>query len=192
MTAETIQLIAPSQWVEPTLKINDQNDALTFHIQDALNYHGHDAVGGVVLGFRLLQKAIFVWQQFFETSTIERRAVSLFTAFPGLGARDCFELVTRMATGQRIYVDTSLIPPMSLAGVEGSFYFKFDYKHEKKSHSIALAPINGYPSEAFLALGKASKKADFTPEQELAWKNAKLTLANTLLSTHFNDVVQEL
>ena len=53
-------LLAPPDWHTPQLTVLDSGNALTFHIQDAFNYHGYDAVGGVVLGFRLLQRAIAI------------------------------------------------------------------------------------------------------------------------------------
>lgn len=183
----TCALIDSAQWVEPTLQVTDENDTLTFHIQDALNYHGYDAVGGVILGFRLLQKAISLFSPP-SGGLIQRRQISLFTAFPGLGARDCFELVTRMVTHQHIQVDTAYSNTIAPEGVQGRFFFQFTYKGQK----VQLAPIEGYPSTDFIALGKASKLPDFSTEQQQAWRSAKFQLANTLLSAHSNTVIRVL
>ena len=178
-------LIDQTQWIEPTLAIADNNHTLHFHIQDAFNYHGYDAVGGVVLGFRLLQKAISILAPT-DGALLERRQLSLFTAFPGLGARDCFELVTRMVTENNMTVDTLFSDTVAQKGVYGRFFFEFRY-HGKR---VQLAPIEGYPPENFIQLGKASKLPNFTAEQQLAWRNAKYQLANTLLGANADTVIR--
>lgn len=186
--SQTISLIDSAQWVNPTLSVYDEGHLFEFHIQDAFNYHGYDAVGGVVLGFRLLQKAIQIFSIVEPQKLLHRRELSLFTAFPGLGARDCFELVTRMVTDGRIKVDTDYSQTLAQEGVQGRFFFEFAYRDAK----VQLAPIDGYPGENFIALGKASKQPHFSSEQQLAWRNAKYELANTLLSADAETVIRVL
>lgn len=187
LSLSTQKLIPLDSWVDPTLKVLDGHDVLQFHIQDAFNYHGYDAVGGVVLGFRLLQKMSALLRTD-ECPLIQRRELSLFTSFPGLGARDCFELVTRMVSEKRIVVDTAFNHPNAQEGVEGRFFFQFQYHNTK----VQLAPIEGYPGEQFIALGKASKQPHFTHEQQLQWRDAKFELANTLLSADAGAVIRVL
>lgn len=182
-----LQLIAPSLWVEPTLQIKDQNDVLRFHIQDVFNYHGYDAVGGAVLGFRLLQKALSIFQPS-PGELIERRGISLVTAFPGLGARDCFELVTRMVTENRIEVNPEMPCPDVVQGVKGSFYFEFHYQNQ----TARLSTLPGAPSPDFIQLGKASKKPDVSQPEQMAWRDAKYTLANALLASPCEQVIRVL
>lgn len=183
-----ISLVEPMQWVDPTLHVADGEHALEFHIQDAFNYHGYDAVGGVVLGFRLLQRAVRHFSENAPQTLLQRRGFSLLTAFPGLGARDCFELVTRMVTEGRMIVDTNLVCPVAQEGVQGRFFFEFTYGYKK----IQLAPVEGYPGDEFIALGKASKLSDFSPAQQLAWRKAKYDLANTLLGADAQTVIRVL
>ena len=188
IVTKTASLIDFGQWVDPTLRMADKGDVLEFHIQDALNYHGYDAVGGVVLGFRLLQKTM---AHFFASTTqtfLQRRGLSLLTAFPGLGARDCFELITRMVTDGRMVVNTGLAHPAAQEGVEGQFFFEFVYE----GRSVQLAPIEAYPGDAFIALGKASKLPHFSQIQQQAWRNAKYALANTLLAADAQTVIRVL
>ena len=176
-------LIAGSHWHTPRLTVVDAGSALTFHIQDAFNYHGYDAVGGVVLGFRLLQRAIVILS---PDAPPERREFTLFTAFPGLGARDSFELVTRMVTGNRFTLDTGFAETSAQAGVEGRLHFEFGYRGQH----VALAPIEGAPSAEFIALGKASKRPGVSPQQKADWQRAKYALANTLLAADAGEVIR--
>ena len=104
VTHSHTSLSCPEQWVQPHLIVQDAGHQLVFTPEDVFRYHGYDAVGGAVLGFRLLQRAI---RELSPQAMPERRDISLFTAFPGLGARDCFELVTRMASERRLTLDTS-------------------------------------------------------------------------------------
>lgn len=185
LQTNTNALLPVEMWVDPLLTVADGNEVITFHLQEAFHYHGYDAVGGVVLGFRLLQKASAILS---PEAPLQRRELSLFTAFPGLGARDCFELVTRMATCEQIKVDTAFSQTTAQKGVEGRFFFQFTYRGQ----SVQLAPIEGYPKPEFITLGKASKQPDFSIEQAQAWKNAKYTLANILLQHQADDVIRVL
>lgn len=177
-------LIPPAQWIEPYFTIADGSDTFRFHIQDAFNYHGYDAVGGVVLGFRLLQRTADLLVT--KPELLQRRELSLFTAFPGLGARDCFELITRMVSDQRIVVDTHFSDTTAQIGIHGRFHFQFSYRQK----AVALAPIEGYPGEAFLKIGAASKLANPSEQTMLQWQQAKYDLANTLLAHPAEDVIR--
>ncbi|WP_392560574.1 hypothetical protein [Orbus mooreae] len=177
-------LIPSAQWIEPYLDIADGKDLFRFHIQDAFNYHGYDAVGGVVLGFRLLQRLSYQFNT--DRKPLQRREIGLFTAFPGLGARDCFELITRMVTDQRITVDTEFSDTTAQPGIYGRFYFQFSYQGQK----LALAPIEGYPGAHFLKIGLASKQQNVTAHTMQQWQKAKCDLANTLLSNRTEDVIR--
>lgn len=184
--SENSNLIPNSQWVMSTLTVAEDDQLLTFSVQDAFNYHGYDAVGGVVLGFRLLQRAIALLND--GNEPFQRRELSLFTAFPGLGARDCFELVSRIVTDQRFTLDTDFVYPEAQQGIAGRFYFEFSYRGKQ----VALAPIVGQPSESFLNIGRASKKPDATEEIQRQWTAAKYQLANTLLSISAQDAIRVL
>ena len=178
------RLLESPAWVLPTIDVSDGGFPMRFSIQDAFNYHGYDAPGGVALGFRLLQRAfsLLVPGEVYP----DRRGLSLFTAFPGLGLRDTMELVTRLVTEDRFRLDTAFDDPRAQEGVAGRFYYRFTY--EKRS--VELAPLEGYPGEEFVRLGKASKVPGFDGEEAEAWRNAKYQLANTLLGAPAEAVIR--
>ena len=169
------QIADPSLWVQPELSVCENGHQLVFTPEDIFRYHGYDAAGGAVLGFRLLQRAV---QELSPHAIPERREFMLFTAFPGLGARDCFELITRMVSGQRFTLDVSFMRQGVQPGIEGSFYFQFTYR----SRRVALAPPLGQPGEHFLAAGRAAKRPGASPEEKRLWQEAKYALANRLLT----------
>lgn len=180
------RLIPSCHWIAPGLTVADDGLPTVFTLQDAFNYHGYDSVGGVVLGFRLLQRAISLLVR--EGELLERRELALFTAFPGLGMRDVMELVNRIVTENRFTLDTGFTHSAAPQGIAGSFYFRFDYR----GNSVALAPVAGQPPAEFFALGRASKGADATPDTLRQWTDAKFRLANILLAMNALDAVQVL
>ena len=181
----TPALIPVEQWLVPHLEVDDAGARLAFHIQDVFNYHGYDAAGGVVLGFRLLQKAIACLS---SERPLQRRALHVFTAFPGLGFRDCVELITRAVTENRFTVDTQFTQTQAQEGVQGRLHFAFSHLGK----TVVLSPIHGALSADFIALGRASKQPNFSLQQQQDWRNAKFALANTLLTAHPDDVIRVL
>lgn len=179
------QLIPVEQWIEPEITVIDSGYASKFHIKDCFNFHGYDAVGGVVLGFRLLQA---VQNRLNGGRALDRRAVSLFTAFPGQGARDVFELLTRMCSEQRFELDTAFNHPLATKGVTGAFYFRFSYAGK----SIELSPVEGCPDQNFITTGKASKDPNASVQLLAQWTQLKYDLANQLLKQTSDQLIRTL
>ncbi len=178
-------LIPIEQWIAPRIEVDDAGAHLSFHLQDAFNYHGYDAVGGVVLGFRLLQKAIALLS---PTLPLQRRRLHVFTAFPGTGFRDCIELVTRAVTENRFTLDIGFTQTRAQQGVQGRLHFAFSYQ----GRTVDLSPVEGALSADFISLGRASKQIGFSPQQQQDWRKAKFALANALLSARPDDVIRVL
>lgn len=164
------------EWVDPLLTVAEAGLPVTFHMMDAINFHGLDSIGGVVLGVRLLQRAA---AELSPHGLVERRELSLFTSFPGLGARDAFELVARMASEGRFHLDTAFEDVRAPEGVAGRFYFRFMYR----GLSVALVPPAGIPDANFVRLGRESKKAGVVAAVMAQWRAAKFSLARLLLVT---------
>lgn len=171
-------LPAPATWIEPRLVVLDCGRPVNFHILDILNYHGLDSVGGAILGFRLLQRA---FAELAPDGPAERRELSLFTSFPGFGARDSFELVTRMVTDGRYTADPAFIDERAPEGVTGRCYFRFTLRER----SIELVPPPGVPDADFIRCGRASKLPSTNAEARAdimrRWKQARFALASLLL-----------
>lgn len=181
----TMILLPNTEWVAPEITVDDHGQQVCFSLNDCFRYHGDDAVGGVVLGFRLLQRAA---QLLCAGKPMLRHELRVFTSFPGLGVRDVFELVMRLALTHRLQVDKDFIHPDLPAGVTGSFYFRLDYLGKR----LALAPVKGAPSDAFIAAGRASKIHHDDPQIQNHWQQEKIKLANQLLSTQPEAVIRQL
>ena len=174
-----------SEWLSSEVTVLDNGRPITFTIRDVLDYHGYDAVGGAVLGFRLLQRALAILS---PDALPERRQLELFTNFPGLGARDAFELVCRVVTGGRFTLDMDFRDGRTSEGVTGGVYFRFSLG----GRTVELAPIEGQPSPRFIAAGRASKRPDADDAVRHEWKTVKYELANLLLGASAESVIRVL
>lgn len=91
-----------------TLTIFDHGEPIAIGFDDLLKYHGRGFVGGVAHGFKVMERAFPLLA---EGKPLERYDIRIETAFPGPGARDAFEMVTRAVTGARYRVDPDLAGP---------------------------------------------------------------------------------
>ena len=81
-----------------SIEVLEEGKLLSFRFDEMLNYHGPGFPGGVAHGFKVMQRAFPLLD---DGNLLERREISFVTAFPGPGARDAFELVTRCLTDGR-------------------------------------------------------------------------------------------
>lgn len=77
------------------IEVLENGVPLSFTFDEMLKYHGPGYPGGAAHAFKVMQRAFPLLD---EGRRLERREISLITAFPGLGGRDAFELVTRCLT----------------------------------------------------------------------------------------------
>lgn len=86
-----------------------------------------------------------------DGNLLERREISFVTAFPGPGARDAFELVTRCLTDGRYVVDKELPEAANeLESPGGRYYFRLSYR----GRSVAVTLRPGYVREEFIQLAR--------------------------------------
>lgn len=164
-------LMPESEWVAPELCLFEGDDPINLSLTGAIQYHGLASIGGLVLGFRLVQRAIEIAA---GDGPVQRDGISIYTAFPGNGARDAFEYTCRALRDNRYCCDTSLHHPAAQSGPHGQFLFTLRVNNQ----SLTLTPAEGYPSASFF---EANRKSGTSPEADLNWRNARIDLANSLL-----------
>lgn len=164
-------LIPESDWAAPELCLYEGDDPIRLSLNGAIQYHGLSSIGGLVLGFRLIQRAVEIAAGHIP---VQRNRISVYTAFPGNGARDAFEYTCRALRDNRYCCDNSLHHPAVQTGPHGQFLFTLRLNNQ----SLLLTPAEGYPSADFF---EAERKSGTSPEAALNWRNARIELANTLL-----------
>jgi len=99
-----------------TVDVLDQGRWLSFSYEDMLRYSGPSSPGGVAHAFKVMKRAFPALNC---DGPLERREITVSTAFGGPGARDGFELVTRAVTGDRYVLDPELARPERGPTLEG-------------------------------------------------------------------------
>jgi hypothetical protein len=142
--------VSPAQLV-----VVDDRHELSFSYADMLAYHGGGSPGGVAHAFKVLERALPLLD---PESPIERRELTIETAFGGPGARDGFELVTRAVSDDRYAVEPSLARP-ELGLARERFVFHLRYRGVEQ----ALVLRDGFVSDDFIRL---TRRDDRTPAEE--------------------------
>lgn len=102
------------------LSVLDDHLLVAFEFDDLVRYHGRASIGGLALGFKVLERGL----ELLADGPLDRRSVFVETAFDGPGTRDAFELVTRAVTGDRYRVVPDLAGSESLEAPQGHFVFR--------------------------------------------------------------------
>jgi hypothetical protein len=161
-----------------TLTILDHGDPIAISFEDLLKYHGKGYIGGVAHGFKVMERAFGLLS---PGEAPERYRITIETAFPGPGARDAFEMVTRAVTGGRYRVDAELAPPGTLESPGGQYFFRLAY--EGRTVDLTLRP--GLVRDEFIQLARrgATTAAE---EERLVW--LKQDMADRLMGLPASEV----
>ena len=161
-----------------TLEVLDQREPISISFDDLLKYHGRSSIGGVAHGFKVMERALPLLS---SGGPPERYDITIATAFPGPGARDAFEMVTRAVTGDRYTVDENLAGPDVPEAPEGRYFFRLAYL----GIAVNLTLRPGLIRDDFIALvRKQDKTAD--DEERLVWM--KEEMADRLMSLPAEEV----
>ena len=163
------------------LKIRDRLDVIAFEFGDLVKYHGRQNIGGVALGFKALQ---FAFAKIAPQEIPQRERISIFSAFPGSGAIDAFEMVTRAVTQNRFELDTTVVVPQALSAVTGCYYFRFTHRDQ----AVAMTPRAGLIPDRFLQLGRMHKAGEASPVDTIEFQGMKEALADALLAMNAADI----
>lgn len=162
-----------------TIDVLEQGSVLSFRFDEMLNYHGPGYPGGVAHGFKVMQRAFPLLD---DGRLLERREISIVTAFPGPGGRDAFELVTRCLTDGRYLVDKNLPEAANeLESPGGRYYFRLSYRG--KLVVITIRP--GYVRDEFIQL---ARKKERTSEEERLLAEMKREMADRLMRARAEDI----
>lgn len=155
-----------------SIKIYDDGVLLDIPFEACVLFHGRDSIGGLSLGFRLLEWAI---RELNGEKVPERKEISFRTAFPGPGLRDAVEMVTRAVTrnAYEVLQDAPLNAP---EGVYGKMYFEL--RIGSKYIKFQLKP--GVMPKDFIQTGCAIKKGHSSIEEQKRWRELKDQLSETI------------
>lgn len=157
--------------IVPAIVVRERSRLLRFCYEDMLRYHGGGSPGGVAHAFKVLERGLPLLD---DGETVQRREIEIETAFPGPGARDGFELVTRAVTDQRYRVLETLARG-ELGRERARFVFRLYYR----THSTTLTLREGLVTPEFLEL---SRRRERSPPEELRFTALKEAMAARVMS----------
>jgi hypothetical protein len=94
----------------------------------------------------------------------ERYEIDVETEFPGPGARDAFEMVTRAVTGGRYRVTPDLGGGRAPTAPEGRYFFRLGYRRT----TVDLTLRDGYVSDEFIQLAQVESRTH-AEEEHFTW-----------------------
>ncbi|EIY6034186.1 hypothetical protein MM859_005260 [Escherichia coli] len=164
--------------------IKDHGVELKIPLDACILYHGRDSIGGMVLGFRLIQWAL---KDICGNVIPEREDITFKTAFPGPGLRDAVEMVTRAVTrGAYFIIDEKNAPQESPEGVYGRLYFEIFVGNQSRKVSLVPGAVN----DEFIKTGRRTKTEELTPELIDYWRELKESLAKKLKDVDIINILQ--
>lgn len=166
------------------LSVRDGPDTLTFSFDDLLKYHGRSSIGGVAIAFRIMHAAL---ERLSPQRPIDRRSVSIVTAFPGPGAADAFEMVTRARSDGRYEVDTELVTDAAPAA-RGRYFFQF----RTPEAVCAFGLRDGVVFPEFISLLQRGAATPLDAAEQVRLAELKVLLAERVLGLDRSDLLVEL
>lgn len=166
--------------MKATLDVLDHGELVSMSFDDLLKYHGRSSIGGVAHGFKVMERALPL---LCDGQPPERHRIQIESAFPGPGARDAFEMVTRAVTGGRYSVDLELAGAEAPEAPEGRYFFRFGYGET----TLDLTLLDGHVRNDFIELVRKKDKAP-AEEERVAW--LKQEMADRLMSLPADEVYQ--
>lgn len=153
------------------IDVVDQGRAIAFTFDEIMKYHGPSFPGGVAHAFKAMQRALPLLG---PDGPVERREVTVDTAFRGPGGRDAFEMVTRAVSGDRFVVDPALERPERGPTLE-RYVFRLGYR----DRAVTVVIREGFVDDEFIAL---SRKESRTVEEDDRLTDLKRAMTERLLA----------
>ena len=155
-----------------TLVVLDQGDSISIAFDDLLKYHGRSSIAGVAHAFKAMERAFPLLS---PGGPPERSDITVESGFPGGGARDAFEMVTRAVTGDRYRLAPEPAGAEAPEAPGGHFYFRLGYR----GAAVDLVLRAGLVPSEFL---EVACRDDPTPAQAAQARQLKEEMAARLLS----------
>jgi len=161
-----------------TLVVLDQGESISISFDDLLKYHGRSSIAGVAHAFKAMERAFPLLS---PGGPPERDDITVESGFPGGGARDGFEMVTRAVTGDRYRLAPEPAGAEAPEAPGGHFYFRLGYR----GAAVDLVLRAGLVPEEFL---EVACRDDPTPAQAAQARQLKEQMAERLMGLPADEV----
>jgi len=168
------------------LQIIDNGETIEFEFTDLCKYHGPKSICGLTIAYKVMQRGFAALS---KGEPLHRETIAIRTAFPGPGARDAFELVTRATTRECYTIDKSVEPSEQIAEAAAGTYI-FQITSGDDTVELGVKPSAVDPE--FIRLRRKQLSGAASAEELKLFRQAQLKLSETLLPMNPEDVVNVL
>jgi hypothetical protein len=161
-----------------TLVVLDNGEPVSIAFDDLLKYHGRSSIAGVAHAFKAMERAFPLLS---PAAPPERYDLTVESGFPGGGARDAFEMVTRAVTGDRYQLAPDTAGADAPEAPGGHFYFRLGYR----GAAVDLVLRTGHVPEDFV---EVACRDNPTPAEAALAQRLKEEMADRLLSLPADEV----
>jgi hypothetical protein len=162
-----------------SIAVLDNGHPISFAFDSINAYHGGGFPGGVAHALKAMQAAF----PLLSDTPLERREVTVVTAFSGPGGRDALEMVTRAVTEGRLTIDKSIGGKDIITDPPGPYVFRFSYR----GRTVQAVIKPGHVKEEFVTLGA---NMDKTPDEIARHEELKAEMAYRLLPIPAHEVYE--
>ena len=158
------------------LRVMDNGDLIEFDFEDLRKYHGSKSICGLTVSYTIMRAA---FDALAPNQPVDRANLHITSAFPGPGARDGFELVTRTTSRETYAIDTSVEPSDTIAeAAKGAYYFKV--ANAVRSVELSLKP--SIVPEKFVPLRRKQLSGVASDEELAEFRQLQFAFSETLLT----------
>jgi hypothetical protein len=161
-----------------TLAVLDHGQSVSISFDDLLKYHGRSSIAGVAHAFKAMERAFPLLS---PGGPPERYDLTVESGFPGGGARDAFEMVTRAVTEDRYRLAPETAGADAPEAPGGRFYFRIGYR----GAAVDLVLRAGLVPADFI---QVACKENPTPAEAARAQQLKEEMAERLLSLPAEEV----
>ncbi len=161
-----------------TLVVLDQGGSISISYDDLVKYHGRSSIAGVAHAFKAMERGFPLLS---PGEAPERSDITVESGFPGGGARDAFEMVTRAVTGDRYRLTSVPAAAEAPEAPGGHFFFRLGYR----GRVVDLIARAGLLPDEFVEV--ACREAP-TPAEAVLAQKLKEKMAERLLSLPADEV----
>lgn len=171
--------------IDTEIRVRDHGSDLVVSFDACVAFHGRTSIGGLALGFRLMQMAL---ADLAPGRVPERDEIQFRTAFPGPGLRDAVEMVSRAVTRGAYRVDEALAPMEAPEAPRGRLWFEV---RVGDAVGVYVARDGALPAD-FVPVGRASIAGTLDAAGAVRWLDLREGLAAAVMAAPADAVLRRL
>ena len=159
-----------------TLTIQDIDGPIEIAFDDLIKFHGTRSLCGLTVGFTVLRAA---WASLSGGEPLDRNDITVATAFPGPGARDAIEMVTRAVSRDAFKIVSDKQPDAQIAEAAKGAYW---YRIEANGMAVEFGLKQEVLPDDFISLRRKLLAGGASAEETKIFRSLQHELSNRLLS----------